>query len=444
MTVNQVKNPKTKPIATGKTNPPNKTKVDVNVKMLTISLFFDGTGNNRFNSAANRKGDEFKRSYDREISSVSYRNYYSNIALLYFSLKEKPGQHEKIYIEGAGTFQHKADEDYGLGLAQGYSGIEWRVMAAIDQVRKLVNKHDSRKARLNVYGFRRGAAYARYFCWKIKQSDIGAYYINFVGLFDTVSSAGVEHYNDVEQFHLDIGKPEQIHKIVHFTAQNDYRFHFPLTSIKTAATMDEIGFECSFPGAHSDIGGGYYEPWKETEKKLSHKNMALMSANHIYYKWYLEKGYFTEAQIKVKGFYPQEYVVGSRDVKIDYQFIPGGIMMELMKIKADYEERKNSIMELQISAMKSIPVLKKFYDKASEYVLKNYEKSGLKFQVPLLSGAEMKQIYNKFIHISLDADGGKIINPANTGTPKSKAKTATGNLDPMKPVRPKVTKGYRS
>jgi len=86
--------------------------------MLTISLFFDGTGNNRFNSAANRKGDEFKRSYDREISSVSYRNYYSNIALLYFSLKEKPGQHEKIYIEGAGTLVlHKIDSRVAQKIA---------------------------------------------------------------------------------------------------------------------------------------------------------------------------------------------------------------------------------------------------------------------------------------------------------------------------------------
>ncbi len=62
----------------------------------------------------------------------------------------------------------------------------------------------------------------------------------------------------------------------------------------------------------------------------------------------------------------------------------------------------------------------------------------------IVESFEEKSKNKKFIHISLDADGGKIINPANTGTPKSKAKTATGNLDPMKPVRPKVTKGYRS
>ena len=293
MAGNTVKDPQNQPIGTGKTNPPNKTQVNVQVKPLTISIFFDGTGNNRFNTASNRKKDSFRRNYDQQHKSVSYNNYYSNVAMLYLSQQPQMGRHEQIYIEGAGTFKHSDDTDYGLGLARGDSGIKARVDSAISQVTALASK--ANKVRLNVYGFSRGAAYARYFCWKIKQQEKSLKincYINFVGLFDTVSSADVAHYNDVKEFHLDIGAPEGIRRIVHLTAQNDYRTHFPLTTIKTAA-KEGMGFECSFPGAHSDIGGGYYEPFYDSNLKLSHKNMALMSSNHIYYQWYIQKGYFT-------------------------------------------------------------------------------------------------------------------------------------------------------
>lgn len=445
MAASAVKNPQSQPIGTGRTNPPNHTKVEVQIKPLTISIFFDGTGNNRFNTAANRKKDPFQRDYDQKRKSVSYNNYYSNVAILYLSQDPQIGLHEQIYIEGAGTFKYREDTDYGLGFARGDSGIEARVGEAISKVVKLASK--TRKVRLNVYGFSRGAAYARYFCWKIKQQEKALNircYINFVGLFDTVSSADVAHYNDVEEFHLDIGAPEGIRRIVHLTAENDYRAHFPLTPIKTAATKEDIGFECRFPGAHSDIGGGYYEPWYDEELMLSHKNMALVSTNHIYYKWYMQKGYFTENQLKTKGYYPQEYMVGSREIKIDYQFITGGIMMEMMKQQAGFVERDGSPIGKQIKAMRSIPVLDKFYIQAENYVLSNYMKSGLHFKVPLLTATEMKQIYNRFVHISLDAKGGAVINPANTGTPKSKSKTPSGNLNPLAPLRPKVTKGYRS
>ena len=61
---------------------------------------------------------------------------------------------------------------------------------------------------------------------------------------------------------LDFGQPQGINYIAHLTAQNDYREHFPLTPIH-GAIKDKIGFQCSLPGAHSDIGGGYSETAKE-------------------------------------------------------------------------------------------------------------------------------------------------------------------------------------
>ena len=50
----------------------------------------------------------------------------------------------------------------------------------------------------------------------------------------------------------------------------------------------------------------------------------------------------------------------------------------------------------------------------------------------------MKAIFNKYIHSSLTY--GDI---ANKGTIRNKTKKADGSLNQAKPIRPKVTKGFR-
>ena len=257
-----------------------------------------------------------------------------------------------------------------------------------------------------------------------------------------MSSVDGEHYNDVKEFKLDIGAPEGIRRVVHFTAQNDYRYHFPLTSIK-GAVKDRRGFECSFPGAHSDVGGGYYEPHHDHDLMLSHHNWALMKGKNIYYQWYIDKGYFTREQVSRRGHYPHEYMVGNRkDVKIDYQFVTAAIMQNLMIKEAGFTKKSGSELDKRIREMRSIPVLDKFYRQADSYVQANYQKNGLDFSVPLLSAAEMKQIYGRFIHISLDAADNSIISP-NGGSSRAKEHSPNGGIHPMKPIRPRVDKGYR-
>ncbi|OSI08559.1 phospholipase effector Tle1 domain-containing protein [Neisseria canis] len=445
-----IEKPKEKVLGSATTNPPPNTKVQVTLKPLTISVYFDGTGNNYFNTEANRRSGPFKRQPDTLRKSVSYNNYYSNVAMLYLSHKKKPRKHQTVYIEGAGTFRGKEDQSMpGLGAAGGGSGIGMRVDEAVRAVFDIMGENETTLASLNVYGFSRGAAYARYFCHKIRQAEKGSgkrFTINFVGLFDTVSSVGTDHYNDVKEFKLDVGAPEGIRRIVHFTAQNDYRYHFPLTSIK-GAVKDGRGFECSFPGAHSDVGGGYYEPHHDVDLLLSNKDINRTSDKHIYYKWYLEKGYFTEAQLKFRHHYVSDFnvnenVTGSRrNVKIDYQFVTAAIMQSLMVKEAGFTKKTDSQLDKRIREMQAVPVLDKFYRLADAYVQANYRQNGLDFSVPLLPPEEMKQLYAGFIHISLDATD-KPFNP-NAGTPKAKEHSPNGKPNPMRPVRPKVTEGYR-
>ncbi len=54
---------------------------------------------------------------------------------------------------------------------------------------------------------------------------------------------------------------------------------------------------------------------------------------------------------------------------------------------------------------------------------------------------KMRKINHRCSYISLDATD-KPFNP-NAGTPKAKERGSNGKPNPMRPVRPKVTEGYR-
>lgn len=437
------------PIGNGITTKPTNTSKDVKVKTITVHIFFDGTGNNIYNSAAHR--DPELKHLDRP-SQRSYTNYYSNIALL-FEMMEADGKNViKLYVEGSGTTQYKDDDSQGLGIAGGITGRVDKIAPILTQLSELSKKNI---IILNVYGFSRGAAWARYFCYLIRYGHKKEVFkqtkINFVGILDTVSSDGVNHYtNDVKDLGLNIGKPQGISYIFHLTAQNDYRYHFPLTQIK-GAIKDGLGFECSLPGAHSDIGGGYPEEYKEVNKKLT--TDYLKDKEYIDYNWFVSKGYYTDKQLTEKpvtGRTAQEHghfmqVYANRTVKFHYQFICFKILKAVAIKKASYKIRKYHSalnkkehdamknIDRHLNKMKSDPILNEFYNKCYNYILTNYTKKGGGYAVPLLSDDKMKYIYGTYIHNSLEY--GDI---ANKGGENNKI-----NGNSSQPTRPMVTTGFR-
>lgn len=81
--------------------------------------------------------------------------------------------------------------------------------------------------------------------------------IAFVGLFDTVKSS----FNPRVNIRLNA---ESAERVVHLTALDEVRKHFPLSRITPDAAGTSIAphfTELALPGAHSDIGGGYYSRW---------------------------------------------------------------------------------------------------------------------------------------------------------------------------------------
>ncbi|MBS1645492.1 MAG: DUF2235 domain-containing protein [Bacteroidetes bacterium] len=247
-------------------------------KPVTIraSLFFDGTGNNQTNTAHRLSNDQIYKS--NHAFSESYDNAYSNVSKLSnYLLENSPGfnRHFKIYIEGIGTQNGRGDIPQGLVEGRGLAGIKVKVDNGLKKLLDLVDKVDNpdmwiQNLRLDVIGFSRGAAAARYCIYKAltdpdsklskriaaKNYKIDKVEVCFAGLFDTVASYGFDITDDTEDLKLD--SVAKAASVLHLTAADEYREHFPLTDIKSKGSK-----EISLPGVHSDIGGGYCDNLEE-------------------------------------------------------------------------------------------------------------------------------------------------------------------------------------
>ncbi|WP_272159118.1 phospholipase effector Tle1 domain-containing protein, partial [Vibrio algivorus] len=89
--------------------------------------------------------------------------------------------------------------------------------------------------------------------------------VRFVGLFDTVGSFYLPGNQDNGQFKLALN-PDCAQTVVQLTAYHEYRHNFPLTSLRQGnAPLPTNFYQEVFPGAHSDVGGGY--PWQAQYNK---------------------------------------------------------------------------------------------------------------------------------------------------------------------------------
>ncbi len=242
---------------------------------LNIGVFFDGTGNNSKNTESKGR-------------SASYKNAKSNVALLaplYKSGKDYDDdnscgaigvKYASLYVPGIGTKTGESDwwpgTIAGAGLGMGATGVEARVLSACleigNMVRKLSPAEEPKEIIMDVFGFSRGAAAARYFVNCFRQGFVEYYrnYVSrqyayvpkgrnvrfrFVGVFDTVAAFGdaEDDDNGAVNVHLSTAQAEQIW---HLTAKHEYRTKFRLNH-----NLPGGGNARELLGAHSDVGGGY-------------------------------------------------------------------------------------------------------------------------------------------------------------------------------------------
>lgn len=289
-------------------------KIPVRGVTLTIGVFFDGTGNNRENTASrlmqfnecsapkqgvNQKDaqscEDFLNAINKDsISNGSYRGYYSNIHWL--NLLYKPNQllsenqtaaQIKTYISGIGTAAGESDSAMGMGLGTSildvFEGVVTKTDEAMEGITRAILEFMEfnlnpdfciAKIQFDVFGFSRGAAAARHFANRVMEQDPaiasaiakglrGDYYdgkpsgeVRFLGIFDTVAAiGGITNFFDINgrsnpRVKLEL-RPSVAKKVFQITAMNEYRDNFSLNSI------NGMWPELALPGSHSDIGGGY-------------------------------------------------------------------------------------------------------------------------------------------------------------------------------------------
>lgn len=276
--------------------------------VVNISVFFDGTGNNRFVD-----GDDPKYGGDPGSSPKKW----SNVARLWRSAIFETGDelaNYPIYISGVGTPYNGTaanwldganikTEDNVFGNAAGAGGTrrtefgQHNVNNALRQVLlnnakqlggttkayaeksknqslselgKALKEHRLIKViNMSIFGFSRGAALGRAFSndflklCKTDQAGKLTYEgypirIHFMGLFDTVASFGAPAANMDGLFsEKNLKVPGQTERCVHYVAAHELRFSFPVDLIRQHGRLMPNWTETIYPGVHSDVGGGY-------------------------------------------------------------------------------------------------------------------------------------------------------------------------------------------
>ena len=295
---------------------------------IRVSVFFDGTLNNRTNinqrllaspdeeltqeerkAAAEleqktsekdkQQATELYQKYGakKEGQDNSYEGYYTNVSIMETYIDPTPDSEYALrlqtYIEGAGSLDKAKDQKSGYAFAIWESGIPAKVSKGLNNVITLIKEGLTKKSivieevRLDLFGFSRGAAAARNFIHealygeqaiKTQLVDILGYKVQpkavkvcFVGLYDTVASYGVlKTALDLGVSNTDTLKlfaTAYAERVVQLAAADEHRQYFSLTNIESARSK---GLEIFLPGVHSDIGGGYRN--NQTEKQQIYEN----------------------------------------------------------------------------------------------------------------------------------------------------------------------------
>jgi hypothetical protein len=281
---------------------------------IRASLFFDGTLNNRNNTEVRMRGE----ADEDQLESASYTNDLSNIAKIERLLAEQAGYDIKLklYIEGIGTEDNETDSlALGASMGMGDTGVVSKVEIGLENLYTAITEKVEKTTpivhvHLDSFGFSRGAAAARHFIHKAlhergyvlqKKLESAGYTVSsgvkvrFVGLFDTVASYGLAHYNDTSDLSLDAVKHAE--KVVQLAAAEEHRKNYRLTDIDSAGAK---GREIFLPGVHSDIGGSYNTLEDESELQL-YTTISASTAEPVDIRrekqWLLSQGWYHEEEL---------------------------------------------------------------------------------------------------------------------------------------------------
>lgn len=272
-------------------------------KEIHVGIFFDGTDNNMERDKPKTGHSNIVSLYDahREDRDTHFRYYIPGVGTRFPQIGEttesrtgksvSAGGEARIHWAMLLVYNALCRASTGFDLMQeaemaplvtdrGRGGLAtaWRLadgkMVAIfsDIQRRLLKAVEGRRPRvvrvnLSVFGFSRGAAQARTFCNWLQIATRGVVgpatlQVRFLGVFDTVASVGLADSAPVGNGFMDwadgtlhIGP---VQRGVHYVAAHEIRRSFPLSTARGTQGVAASGMsEFVYPGAHSDIGGGY-------------------------------------------------------------------------------------------------------------------------------------------------------------------------------------------
>ncbi|MGW8393938.1 T6SS phospholipase effector Tle1-like catalytic domain-containing protein [Pseudoduganella sp. HUAS MS19] len=281
-------------------------------------VFFDGTGNNEEKDYFEAKGISRKQKQSNVVrllhtypqkndeTNKYYRTYIPGVGTPFPSIKDDGGafgtamswngeprivwgmfevlNFVSLYVSNELLLSKHEAGDLSNDLGGVGSRAKRRNAKFQEWINKLELKIKNRGPRmpmpeqinLSVFGFSRGAAESRAFVnwlFDICEKREGIHFlagvplhINFLGIFDTVASVGIANAYSSGLLSADghqswADENMQIHGSVqncfHIVAAHEVRSTFPVDSVRIEGRYPPNTTEHVYPGAHSDVGGGY-------------------------------------------------------------------------------------------------------------------------------------------------------------------------------------------
>ncbi len=234
-----------------------------------IMVCFDGTTNHPRDAKQERDWFGFGDIEDEGITNVVKLHALFGGNLGNEASRVTDASQHSLYYSGVGTYGNKIQRLFNAGFSPSGLDVATIMHSASRDLDKLYKPGD----KLYVFGFSRGAAIARKFVSRLdrflpkvaKQKQP----VRFLGVFDTVASIGVPNLDDDDKPKSDVvfednRVSDYIQQALHLVAMDERRVAFQPTLVnierKSIANPSSAGRtrEIWFPGAHADIGGGFW------------------------------------------------------------------------------------------------------------------------------------------------------------------------------------------
>lgn len=220
-----------------------------------IIICFDGTCNHPNDARQEREWFGFGDIEDSGITNILKLHVMFGGDL---QNKAHNAKQHSFYYSGVGTYGNFFQRIFNAGLAPANLDVRRIIKNAGSDLAGVYKPGDH----IYIFGFSRGAAIARRFATVISKFipvNEAPQPIRFLGVFDTVASIGLPNLEDDEKPISDVVFENgtispHIQEALHLLSLDENRTAF----LPTLMNKDDRVTEIWFPGAHADIGGGFW------------------------------------------------------------------------------------------------------------------------------------------------------------------------------------------